>query len=408
VVIFGRASSWHLLVSMVTDVSARAVIAGLVTLVLVIAGTAGGGVGGGLTMLGLCVLVLGVVGVARGRIAMLGVGSRRGGAFVLVTGLVVICVGAALTPVPAEPTARPASAALSASSPEASASPTSSGTPTSVVSTVTTAGSTSSTGTALAALAALEVKGRGSKAGYDRELFGQAWFDADRNGCDTRNDVLRRDLAARTLKNDCKVLAGTLFDPYTASTIRFVYGGASEVDIDHVVAVSDAWQKGAARWTAGKRLAFANDPLNLLAVDAHTNRSKGDGDTATWLPPNKAFRCSYVARQVAVKLKYQVSVTTAEKSAMQRVLGGCPTLALPSRGTAPTVAALPRSSRTSAPATTRATSRTTKPASDADVRAGVHPGSFCAPAGALGRTTSGTLMRCRTSATDTRNRWRRA
>ena len=113
------------------------------------------------------------------------------------------------------------------------------------------------------------------------------------------------------------------------------------MDIDHLVALSDAWQKGAARWAAGKRLALANDPLNLLAVDSSTNRSKGDGDAATWLPPNKSFRCTYVARQVAVKGKYGVWVTAAERDAMNRVLTACPTMVLPGLGSAPTMAAAP-------------------------------------------------------------------
>lgn len=198
-------------------------------------------------------------------------------------------------------------------------------------------------GTALAAVAALTVKGRAPKTGYTRDQFGQSWFDADRNGCDTRNDVLRRDLVSKQMKNACKVLAGTLDpDPYTATPIRFVYGGASEVDIDHVVALSDAWQKGAATWQAGKRLAFANDPLNLLAVDASANRAKGDGDAATWLPANKSYRCTYVARQVAVKGKYAAWVTPAERDAMTRVLTGCPSMRLPGPGSASTVSALPR------------------------------------------------------------------
>jgi Protein of unknown function (DUF1524)/Protein of unknown function (DUF3761) len=197
-------------------------------------------------------------------------------------------------------------------------------------------------GTALAAVARLTVKGRAPKTGYTRGQFGQAWFDTDRNGCDTRNDILRRDLKSKQMKNACKVLAGTLApDPYTGASIRFVYGGTSEVDIDHLVALSDAWQKGAANWPAGKRLALANDPLNLLAVDASTNRSKGDGDTATWLPPNKTYRCTYVARQVAVKGKYALWVTSAEREAMGRVLATCPTMSLPGPGSAPALAALP-------------------------------------------------------------------
>ena len=201
-------------------------------------------------------------------------------------------------------------------------------------------------GTALAAIARLTVKGRAAKTGYTRAQFGQAWYDVDRNGCDTRNDILRRDLKSRQMKNTCKVMAGTLApDPYTGTSIRFIYGGASEVDIDHLVALSDAWQKGAARWAAGKRLALANDPLNLLAVDSSTNRSKGDGDAATWLPPNKSFRCTYVSRQVAVKGKYGLWVTAAEREAMVRVLTTCPAMGLPGPGSASTQSAAPRAAQ---------------------------------------------------------------
>ena len=205
-------------------------------------------------------------------------------------------------------------------------------------------------GTALAAVAKLTVKGRAPKTGYTRAQFGQAWYDTDHNGCDTRNDILRRDLKSKQMQNACKVMAGTLApDPYSGKSIRFVYGGASEVDIDHLVALSDAWQKGAATWAAGKRLALANDPLNLLAVDSSTNRSKGDGDAATWLPPNKAYRCTYVAKQVAVKGKYGLWVTSAERDAMVRVLTACPTMGLLGPGAASTLAAAPRAAQPAPP-----------------------------------------------------------
>ena len=168
---------------------------------------------------------------------------------------------------------------------------------------------TAHTGRAVTTLATLAVKGRAPRTGYDRGLFGQAWADVDRNGCDTRNDMLRRDLTAYTLKagtNGCLVLTGTLHDPYTGTSIAFVRGPgtSTRIQIDHVVALSDAWQKGAQRWSSAQRTAFANDPLNLLAVDGPTNQRKGDGDAATWLPPRKAYRCAYVARQIAVKHKY--------------------------------------------------------------------------------------------------------
>ncbi|MET8179145.1 HNH endonuclease family protein [Streptomyces sp. NPDC005336] len=187
-------------------------------------------------------------------------------------------------------------------------------------------------GPALAAVTSLTVKGRAPRTGYERGEFGSSWVDTDDNGCGTRDDILKRDLTGvRFRDGHCLVTSGTLTDdPYTGRGVRFVRGH-SKVDIDHVVALSDAWQKGAQKWDRDKRVAFANDPLNLIAVDASANRRKGDGDVATWLPPNKAYRCDYVTRQVAVKKKYGVWVTRAEKDAMKRVLGGCPETELPVR-----------------------------------------------------------------------------
>jgi uncharacterized protein DUF1524 len=191
------------------------------------------------------------------------------------------------------------------------------------------------TGDAASALATLAVKGRAPKTGYSRDQFGAAWSDTDHNGCDQRNDVLARDMVGETFKpgtHDCVVLTGQLADPYTGRTIAFKRGQdtSDEVQIDHVVALSDAWQKGAQQLDAPTRLLLGNDPLNLLAVDGPTNQSKGDGDAATWLPPNTRFRCTYVARQVAVKAKYRLWVTQAEHDAIAGVLGGCPGQALPS------------------------------------------------------------------------------
>ena len=175
-------------------------------------------------------------------------------------------------------------------------------------------------------LARLAVKGRAPETGYDRDQFGQQWADVDRNGCDTRNDVLARDLTDEAFKpgSDCIVVTGTLADPYTGQTIRFEKGDGSSVDIDHVVALSNAWQTGAFAWDEARRTAIANDPLNLLAVDYSANRQKGDGDAATWLPDVNAYRCTYVARQVTVKATYGLWVTAAEHDAMTRVLDSCP------------------------------------------------------------------------------------
>ena len=186
--------------------------------------------------------------------------------------------------------------------------------------------------TASSILNTLLVKGRAPKTGYTRAQFGAAWKDVDGNGCDTRNDILKRDLTAIIYKSgSCVIASGTLSDPYSGLIIQFERGVAtsSEVQIDHVVALSDAWQKGAFAWTGAKRTNLANDPLELLAVDGPLNGQKSDGDAATWLPPNKAYRCPYVARQVAVKAKYGLWVTQAEKDAIAKILATCPTQLIP-------------------------------------------------------------------------------
>lgn len=176
-----------------------------------------------------------------------------------------------------------------------------------------------------ALLAGLEVKGRAPKTGYERAQFGQRWKDIDRNGCDQRNDVLARDLKEPYAPEGCKVLSGVLQDPYTGQTIHFQrgQGTSSLVQIDHVVALADAWQKGAQQWTPERREQFGNDPRNLLAVDGPANMQKGAGDAATWLPANKAFRCRYVTTQIQVKAEYGLWVTPAERDAMDRELGRC-------------------------------------------------------------------------------------
>lgn len=181
--------------------------------------------------------------------------------------------------------------------------------------------------TALALLATITVKGKAPKTGYERTgMFGTAWLDVDRNGCDTRNDILARDLTAIAKSGDCRVMTGNLVSPFTASSIAFVRGQDTSalVQVDHVVSLSNAWQTGAQQLTQAQRISLANDPINLLAVDGRSNAQKGDGDTATWLPSNKAFRCGYVARQVSVKATYGLWVTPAEHDAMTRVLNSCP------------------------------------------------------------------------------------
>ena len=175
----------------------------------------------------------------------------------------------------------------------------------------------------------LEVKGKASKSNYERSAFGDGWLTTD--GCDMRNIILHRDLDNTVVNSNCKVISGLLKDPYTGKIISFKQGANSskDIQIDHVVALSDAWQKGAQELSRQRRIEFANDPLELLAVDGAANQQKGDGDAATWLPKNKAFRCEYVSRQIAVKHKYGLWLSRAEKDAIKRVLLSCPDQILP-------------------------------------------------------------------------------
>jgi Protein of unknown function (DUF1524) len=189
-------------------------------------------------------------------------------------------------------------------------------------------------GSAVAALGQLRVQGRAPKTGYTREMFGQQWRDVDRNGCDQRNDVLARDLVDTTFKTgtgDCVVLSGTLHDPYTGRSVAFVRGPntSDDIQIDHVVALSDAWQTGAQQLGPTARELLANDPLNLIATAGAVNQAKGDSNAASWLPPERAAWCPYVARQVAVKTTYRLWITPAERDTIAGILAGCPTQPLP-------------------------------------------------------------------------------
>jgi len=186
-----------------------------------------------------------------------------------------------------------------------------------------------STKTAAVVLESMAVKGRAPKTGFERAAFGPTWSDVDRNGCDTRNDILNRDLTSKVFKSgtrECVVLSGTLLDPYSGEKIAFERGARSsmEVQIDHIVALSNAWQTGAFKLSYEKRREFANDPMNLVAVKGRLNSQKGDGDAATWLPPLKSVRCAYVSQQIVVKAQYGLWVTAPEKAAMLSLLAKCP------------------------------------------------------------------------------------
>jgi hypothetical protein len=228
------------------------------------------------------------------------------------------------------------------------------------------------------------------------------------SGCDQRNLVLRRDLVDVVPNGGCQVSSGSLVSPYTGATIQFVRGpNSADVQIDHVVSLGDAWQKGAQSWTAARRQAFANDPRELLAVDGRSNEQKGDGDAASWLPSNKPFRCSYLAVQVNVKATYQLWVTQAEHDAMAQVLTACAAAVPASVGAPLAEAPSPAVQPAAVPPTTTAV----EPAPAPTISGGavvVHGGAFCATAGATGVTSTGKAEVCKTTATDTRLRWRAA
>ncbi|GAB6901630.1 HNH endonuclease family protein [Kineosporia succinea] len=242
----------------------------------------------------------------------------------------------------------------------------------------------------------LSVKGRSANTGYDRDQFGTAWKDVDHNGCDTRNDILKRDLTGEKFRDgtkECVVVSGTLEDRYTGETIKFTKEKASLVQIDHLVALQNAWVTGASQWTEEKRTELANDPLNLMAADGSSNSSKGAGDAATWLPPNKAFRCDYVARQIAVKAKYGNWVTKGEKSAMSGVLEGCPDQKVPTA----------KDAESSAGADSSSGDAGSDNGGDVET-----PGAFCSDEGAKAEDSDGDTLTCSVKGDDDRARWRSA
>jgi hypothetical protein len=323
------------------------IVAG-VALLFEIAGLASLGVSGGLLMAGFTLFLVGIGAAIAGRAQWAFIASRKIGGLVALVGLLGLVAGAATVPATSSTAASTSAAAPASTTSSSGAGATASSSAATASSSAAAAPTrpVAGQGSALAALATVPVKGRAPKTGYSRDQFGPAWTDVDHNGCDTRNDILARDLSGDVLKpgtHGCVVLSGTLAEPYSGRTIVFHRGQAtsSAVQIDHVVALSDAWQKGAQGWSASRRTAFANDPLNLLAADGRLNMAKGDGDAATWLPPNRAYRCAYVARQVAVKLDYGLWMTAAEKNAIATILGTCPTEPLPGGAVAPLPVALP-------------------------------------------------------------------
>ena len=250
---------------------------------------------------------------------------------------------------------------------------------------------------ATSVLKTLKVKGKAAGTGYSRNgKFGNGWKDFDGDKCNQRQDALARDMSKVRFADAkrCQVASGTLNDRYTGRTIRWKTGTGS-VDIDHVVALKNAWISGAQRLSQAQRLKLANDPLNLIAADSSANRAKGSSNAAEWLPKHKAFRCQYVATQISVKKKYALSVTAAEKAAMSRVLATCPGQ---------------KAAKTTPIQPTGTSGTGTSGGSTAGTVSGtVTAGAFCKAAdkGKKGRSASGTTYTCKASSTEARLRWRR-
>lgn len=415
---------------------------GATALVLLI-GYLSGGVGSALVLGGVIALFTGLYALITGRPSWVGMPGRKPAGMVAIIACAAVITGTGVYGAAHPGLVAQTVSAIGSATPTATATPrgtvTASPTPTPTVPTATPepmADAPEARGTALALLQTLPVKGRAPKTGYDRVAdFGPAWEDADHNGCDTRNDVLRRDLTGITTRpgtHECVILTGTLTDPYTGHVIDFQRGEATStaVQIDHVVALMNAWESGAQQISQDQREELANDPLNLLAVDGPTNEAKGAGDAATWLPPYKPFRCTYVARQITVKAKYDLWVTPAEHDAMAGILAGCPDQPVATAAgvavepapvtvaPAPAPAPVKPAPAVPAPAPAKPAPAPVRPAPAKPAPAPakpapaapsvVHPGAYCSSAGARGVTVKGTPMVCKTKPGDARLRWRAA
>ncbi|WP_229663311.1 HNH endonuclease family protein [Microbacterium album] len=435
---------------------------------MLIIGISSGGLGGLLAMVAVVGICCGIYALATGRASLMRLPHRKAASGALAGGLALMLVAGGVLSATgyaperseadvAAPTSQPSSDASNSvpGSPSPSPSPAPEeyvepDAPAKVVAYVagpSTAEVDISHKTALEVLAILPVKAPAPKAGYDRVLhFGESWLDVDGNGCDTRNDILQRDLVDVTLEGSCTVLSGTLNGPYKGEKISFKRGADTShlVQVDHVVSLVDAWRTGAQDLTQQQRVSLANDPINLLAVEGTVKGQKSKGNAATWLPPETAFRCEYVARQVSAKATYHLWVTESEKAAIEQILRGCPEQeafvspfapaplveepapappppappqpappqpAPPQPAPAPVQPAPAPAHPEPAPAQPAPAQPEPAPAPPeppAPVPQTVHPGSFCSSEGATGVTNRGTAMVCKTTAEDSRLRWRAA
>jgi hypothetical protein len=235
-------------------------------------------------------------------------------------------------------------------------------------------------------------------SGYKRSAF-KHWIDADRNGCNTRAEVLIEEAIVKPkIGPKCKLTGGKWLSVYDGKTIT----NASQLDVDHMVPLTEAWRSGAWKWTSAQRQAFANDLENteaLIAVTLSTNRGKGDKDPSLWLPAND--KCTYIQNWISVKVKYSLTVDVIEAATLNSLLGSCGFAN--SNSPTPNPVPTPTVSNTSTPEVIPTPTQNTAPSTSAQI---VTPGAFCAPAGATGVSKTGVAYTCKTSSTDTRNRWR--
>lgn len=267
--------------------------------------------------------------------------------------------------------------------------------------TTTTPGSAVGGSSALDVLAKIRILPEYT-VGYDRDLFPH-WKDLDGDGCDTRKEVLiAESRTTATVGSSCAVTSGSWYSPYDGAT----WTDPSDVDIDHVVALNEAWQSGAYAWSTQQRTNYANDLTDdrtLIAVTDSVNQSKSDKDPTQWLPPLASYRCTYLAHWVSVKARWSLAMDEAEHRVVASALAGCggQTAAVaPALPVTPdTPVASPVSSPVASPATTAAGA--------GQVAGFVTPGAFCSPFGATGVSDKGVSYTCKPSDTEARNRWRR-
>jgi hypothetical protein len=223
-------------------------------------------------------------------------------------------------------------------------------------------------------------------SGYKRSAF-KHWIDADKNGCNTRAEVLIEEAVVKPkIGPKCKLTGGKWLSAFDGKTIT----NAPQLDVDHMVPLAEAWRSGAWKWTSAQRQAFANDLENseaLIAVTASTNRSKGDKDPSRWMPAED--QCVYIQNWISIKIKYSLTADSQEAEKLNSLASTCGLDGTTEIASVPEVTATPTQS--------------TEPTISVKI---ITPGAFCSPAGSIGKSTSGVTYTCKTSSTDSRNRWR--